>query len=106
MASKTTRKVIIRVIVALFLLSSGLSFILYFTAPTQPPVDENVPTDIEEYINIDNVNLITLTDEEIDVDAPEDNEIQIIITEDEDRDEMDETIEVLLEDGSIDMPTV
>lgn len=106
MATSSTKKIIIRVIVALFLLSSGLTFVLYFTAPSQPPVDENVPTNVEEYVNIDDVNLVTLTDGEINVDNPEDNDLQIIVTEDEDKDEMDQTVEVAFPDGSVDTPTV
>ena len=106
MTNSTTKKVIIRLIVALFLISSGLSFILYFTAPTQPPVDETVPTGVEEYVNIDNVNLVTPNDEEINVDSPEENVVQVVVTEDENADEMDQRVEVPLEDGSVDTPTV
>ncbi|MDR0368996.1 MAG: hypothetical protein LBH96_00175 [Candidatus Peribacteria bacterium] len=101
----TTKKIIIRIIVVLFLISSGLTFVLYLIAPSQPPIDENGATDVEEYINLDNVNLVTPVDSEINVDTPEENNLQVVVTEDENQNEMSETIEIPLDDGSVDTPT-
>ena len=106
MATTNTKKIIIWVIVILFLASSGLTFILYLTAPAQLPADDLVPTNLEQYIDIDNVNVISTSNEEINVNNPEENDIQVVITEDENQNEMNETVEVLLEDGSIDRATV
>jgi preprotein translocase subunit SecF len=106
MASSTTKKVIIWIIVGLFLITTGLTFVLYLTAPTQIPVDENVPTDIEEYVNLEqNVNIVT-PQEEVNVDTPEENDIQVVVTENENQNEMTQTVEVPLENGEVDTPTV
>ena len=106
MSTTRTKKIIIRVIVILFLASSGLTFVLYITAPSQVPENEIVPTNLEEYINLENVEVVTTSNEEINVDNPEDNNIQVVVTEDENQNEMDVMVDVPMEDGTIDHPTV
>jgi len=106
MATSTTKKVIIRVIVILFLISSGLTFVLYLMAPSEQPSDDSQPINLEEYLDLEAVDLIFPSNEDIDVNNPENNDIQIIITENEDQDEMSQVLEIDMGDGAIDTPTV
>ncbi|MDR0370140.1 MAG: hypothetical protein LBH96_06750 [Candidatus Peribacteria bacterium] len=107
MTNSKAKKIIIRIIVILFLISSGLTFVLYLMAPSDQPIqDDNQSVNIEEYIDLETTEVIIPNNENIDVNNPEDNEVQVVVTEDENQDEMSETVEVLLDDGTIDTPTV
>ena len=72
--------------------------------PTTQDLDRSI--DITEYIDLDTVEIIIPNNENIDVNNPENNEIQLIVTENESQNEMDQIIEVTLEDGSTDTPTL
>ncbi|MDR0608152.1 MAG: hypothetical protein LBG52_07640 [Candidatus Peribacteria bacterium] len=103
-----TRKIIIWTIVILFLISSGLTFVLYLVAPSVAQPDDGVASSpLEEYVELEeHVEVVNSTDEEINVDVPQDNDLQVVINEDEDFNEMDTPIDVVLSDGRIDTPTV
>jgi hypothetical protein len=105
MAGTTTKKVIIWVIIILFLVSSGLTFVLYLISPSQTSVEENAPVDLQEYVDVDSVNVVVPSNESINVDTPEDNDIQLIVSEDEDKDEENTTLTVPLGNGEVDNPT-
>jgi hypothetical protein len=105
MANSNVKKIIIRIIVILFLVSSGLTFVLYLMAPSPAPQQENQTVNIEEYIDVDTTDVV-IPSEEIDVDNPENNDIQVVVTENEDQNEMNQTVEVPLEDGTTDTPTL
>jgi hypothetical protein len=106
MTSTTAKKVIIRIIVALFLLISGLAFVPYLIAPSSvPTIPEDTTADIETYLNAETTDIVSPSNETPNVNTPEENDIQVVVTEKEDQNEMDQTVEVLLENGEIDTPT-
>lgn len=97
-------KIFIRITVALFLLSTGLWFILYFWSPKTEIQDEN-QVNLWEYIDLEKKDVI-LPNGEVDVNNPENTNAQVIVTEKENISEMDKVVEVPLEDWSLDNPTV
>jgi len=104
MASSRTKKTIIRIIIILFLASSALTSVLYFF-PSKLPAENVLPqNDIEAYIDPATTDIVVNGD--VDIDHPENNDIQVVITEDETKTDMDQMVEVVLEDGSVDTPTV
>ncbi|MDR2189885.1 MAG: hypothetical protein LBP53_01525 [Candidatus Peribacteria bacterium] len=106
MTNSTTKKILIRIIVALFLLISGLAFVPYLITPsTTPTVPEDVPTDLKEY-ETENIDVVVPSNEPINVNAPEENNLQVIVTEKDNQNEMDQTVEIPLENGEIDTPTL
>jgi hypothetical protein len=94
MAGTTTKKVIIWIIIILFLISSGLTFVLYLIAPSETPVNEDGPINLQEYVDVDTVNIVVPTNEIVDVDTPDENSIQVVVSEDETK------------NGEIDTPTL
>jgi len=104
MATSRAKKIVIRAIVVLFLASSALTSVLYFFPSEVPVGDPNPSNDIEAYIDTSTTDIVV--NGELDIDHPEDNDIQVVITEDETKTDMDQIVEVILEDGSVDTPTV
>jgi uncharacterized protein YpmB len=107
MVSTRTKKIIIWTIVILFLISSGLTFVLYLMAPTVSQSDNEAISPLEEYVDLEeNVEVVNSTNEEINVDVPQDNDLQVVVSENEEVNEMDRPVNVALPDGRIDTPTV
>ncbi|MDD2537269.1 MAG: hypothetical protein PHU61_02115 [Candidatus Absconditabacteria bacterium] len=105
MAKASTRKIIVRVIIILFLISSALTSLIYLF---QTPVVDDVldsDVDIQAYVE-PGIEVVVPDGTTVDVNNPEDNDLQVVVLEDDTRTEMDQVVEVLLEDGSIDTPTV
>ncbi len=99
------KKIIIWIIVILFILSTGLtSFVLYFTNP-KVPQDEPTNINLEEYVDLEKTDVV-VPNGEVDVNHPETTETQIVVTEKENVSEMDQVVEVPMENGQIDTPTV
>ena len=98
------KKIIIWIIVILFILSTGLSFVLYFTAP-KVPQDEPTNINLEEYVDLEKTDVV-VPNGEVDINHPETTETQIVVTEKENVSEMDQVVEVPMENGQIDTPTV
>ena len=89
---------------ALFLISTWLGFILYFGSPKTEVQDEN-SVNIWEYVDLESKNIV-IPNGEVDVNNPENTNAQVVVTEKENVSEMDKVVEVPLEDGSLDNPTV
>ncbi|MDR0651224.1 MAG: hypothetical protein LBG59_07710 [Candidatus Peribacteria bacterium] len=107
MTSTTAKKIIIRVIVALFLMISGLAFVPYLLPSSSAPiVPEDTTVDLETYLDTETTDIVVPSNETPNVNTPGENDIQVVVTEKEDQNEMDQTIEVLLENGEMDTPTV
>jgi hypothetical protein len=106
--TSTTKKIVIWIIVILFLIISGLAFVPYLIAPSSAPVipEDDQPINLEEYITSEDTDIVVPSNEDINVHNPEENDVQIIVTERENQDEMDQTIEIPLENGEIDTPTL
>ncbi|MDR0860167.1 MAG: hypothetical protein LBO09_04215 [Candidatus Peribacteria bacterium] len=100
MVTTRTRKIIIRIIVILFLLSSGLTFVSYLISPSADPQPTEDPSNLEEYVDLENNVEVVTPNEEIDVNAPGNNEVQVVVNEDETKNEENPTIVVTLPDGS------
>ncbi|MDR2541277.1 MAG: hypothetical protein LBD11_05985 [Candidatus Peribacteria bacterium] len=101
MVTIRTRKIIIRVIVVLFLLSSGLTFVSYLISPSVTPQPIEDPSNLGEYIDLENNVEVITPNEEINVDAPGDNDVQVVLNEDETKnEENNKTVVVTLPDGS------
>lgn len=106
MATSRAKKIIIRVIVILFLASSGLTFVLYLMAPSETPQPEDQNVNIEEFIDVNTTDVVIPNNEEIDVDNPENNDVQVVVTENDNQNEMDQTVEIDLGNGELDTPTL
>lgn len=104
--SSTTKKIIIWIIVILFIITSGLTFILYFIpSNNENPENNNEEVDLNQYVDIENTQVV-VPSEEIDINHPENSNAQVIVTEKENVTEMDKVIEVSMENGKIDNPTL
>jgi hypothetical protein len=107
MTSTTAKKVIIRIIVALFLIISGLAFVPYLIpSSTAPTVPEDTAVDLETYLDTETTDIVSPSAEAPNVNAPEENDIQVVVTEKENQSEMDQTVEIPLENGEVDTPTL
>lgn len=99
MVTQRTRKIIIRAIIALFLLSSGLTFLPYLISSSATPETIEDPSNLEEYIDLEsNVEVIS-PNQEINVDTPEENDVQIVVNEDETKNEQGQPVIVPLPNG-------
>jgi hypothetical protein len=106
MTSTTAKKIIIRVIVALFLIISGLAFVPYLLPASTPTIPEDITADLETYLDTEITDIVVASNETPNVNTPEENDIQVVVTEKENQNEMEQTVEVLLENGEIDTPTL
>lgn len=86
--SSTFKKVVIRICIILMVGSTLWVYIVYMFAPKQDNAAENVNLESE---------IVEILPENIDSENPDDSQAPIVISQDEELDEMDQTLEVQLE---------
>lgn len=99
---KTVKKILIRAIVVWFLAITVLWF--FSTLFTSNSRKETQTWAVENTLS-DTTKVVVTNPENVDVNAPENTDAQIIVTENENLSEMDKVTEVMLDDGTIDLPT-
>lgn len=76
-------------------------------APSASQPENEVVSPLEPYVDLEeNVEVVNSTNEEINVDVPKDNDLQVVVSENEDVNEMNRPVTVALPDGRVDTPTV
>ena len=93
-------RIFIRICVIFMAVSLIWVYVVYMFAPTQEAWEDTDGLDIDTWSVdtwVDNEGLVILP--EVNPDEPENTEAPILITEDEEIDEMDQTFEVQLENG-------
>ena len=97
-------RIFIRICVVFMTISLIWVYVVYMFAPAQQAWEENQWADVDTW-SVENVNWENISEEsqvilpEIDSENPENTQAPILVTEDWEIDEMDQTIEVQLENG-------
>ena len=94
-------RIFIRICVVAMVVSLVWVYVVYMFAPEQAPVENNEWTEVSVEENW--WEIVTEILPEIDAENPENTSAPILVTEDGEVDEMDQTVEVQLENGETEL---
>ena len=102
---KTKKPLAVRIFIRICVLAMVISlvwvYVVYMFAPEQTPVEDTNWTEV--YVENNWEEVVTEILPEIDADNPENTSAPILVTEDGEVNEMDQTVEVTLENGETEL---